>query len=308
MKEFKTLHRLRLRFLWPKMRSDISSWVRMCPHCILTDKQTRENKELVFSWPVTSPFFILHVDLWAPGSLTDYRGNTYLLAGMCDLTGFVVQTAVSQITSHDLARIFYQEFLLKFGMCGMVVVDAGSSFLAVFEAMCEVLQIRCHAAAKGNHKAVSVERYFRFLNKAVTIAINDRDDHTVWVAAAMTAGYAWNSAPIDGTDILRSVAAVGRPFPFPIDIALSPLPPSLCSDQAAAVTQYLTLVGEHTSFAQTILRFLVEDRRTAHAERANESRNPVVYAVGDRVMATVQVQSDASRNRVAKLSYQRVPP
>jgi hypothetical protein len=73
MKEFKTLHRLRLRFLWPKMRSDISSWVRMCPHCILTDKQTRENKELVFSWPVTSPFFILHVDLWAPGSLTDYQ-------------------------------------------------------------------------------------------------------------------------------------------------------------------------------------------------------------------------------------------
>jgi len=40
----------------------------------------------------------------------------------------------------------------------------------------------------------------------------------------MTAGYAWNSAPIDGTDILRSVAAVGRPFLFPIDISLS-LPP-----------------------------------------------------------------------------------
>jgi len=209
MKEFKTLHRLRLRFLWPKMRSDIASWVRMCPHCILTDKNTRENKELVFSWPITSPFFILHVNLWAPGSLTDYHGNTYLLAGMCDLTGFVVQTAVTSITSHDLARIFYQEFLLKFRMCGMVVIDAGSSFLAVFEAMCVALSIRFHAAAKGNHKAVSVECYFRFINKAVTIAINDRDDPTVWVPASMTACYAWNSGPIDGTDILCSVAAIG---------------------------------------------------------------------------------------------------
>jgi hypothetical protein len=56
MKEFKTLHRLRLCFLWPKMRADIASWVRMCPRCVLTNKQTRENKELVFSWPVTSPF------------------------------------------------------------------------------------------------------------------------------------------------------------------------------------------------------------------------------------------------------------
>jgi hypothetical protein len=109
----------------------------------------------------------------------------------------------------------------------------------------------------------------------------------------MTAGYAWNSAPIDGTDILRSVAAVGRSFLFPIDISLS-LPPLLCSNNAANVAQYLTFVSEHTSFSQTILRFLVEDRRLAHAERANESRNPIVYDVGDRVMATAQVQSEAS--------------
>jgi hypothetical protein len=186
------------------MRADIASWVRMCSHCVLTGKQTCENKELVFSWPVTSPFFILHIDLWAPGSLTNYRGNTYLLAGMCDLTGLVVQSAVTSITSHDLAQIFYQEFLLKFLMCSMVVVDAGSNFLAIFEAMCNVLKICFHAAAKGKHKAVkNIERYFRFVNKAVTIAINDRDDSSVWVPAAMTAGYAWNSAPIDGTDILH---------------------------------------------------------------------------------------------------------
>jgi hypothetical protein len=119
----------------------------------------------------------------------------------------------------------------------------------------------------------------------------------------MTAGYAWNSAPIDGTDILRSIATVGRPFLFLIDISLS-LPPLLCSDNAAAIAQYLTFVSEHTSFSQTILQFLVEVRRLAHAEHANESRNPVIYNVGDCVMATVQVQSEASRGKVAKLSYQ----
>lgn len=79
---------------------------------------------------------------------------------MCDLTGFIVQTAVTDITSHELARVFYQEFLLKFGMCGMDVVDAGSNFLSVFAAMCDVLSIRFHAAAKRNHKAVSVDRSF----------------------------------------------------------------------------------------------------------------------------------------------------
>jgi hypothetical protein len=148
----------------------------------------------------------------------------------------------------------------------MVVVDAGSNFLSVFEAMCDVLSIRFHAAVKRNHKAVSVECYFRFLNKAVAIAVNDRDDPTVWVPACMTADYAWNSGPIDDTDILRSVAAVGRPFLFPNDISLSSLPPELCSNNATAVTKYMQFVSEHVSFSQTILRFLVEGRRVAHAE------------------------------------------
>jgi hypothetical protein len=123
----------------------------------------------------------------------------------------------------------------------------------------------------------------------------------------MTACYAWNSSPIDGTDILHGVTAVGRPFLFPIDILLA-LPPQLCSDNATDVTQYLQFVSEHASFSQAILRFLVEDRHLAHAERANESRNPVTYEIGDRVMATVQVKSDASVNKVAKLSYQRHGP
>jgi hypothetical protein len=39
-------------------------------------------------------------------------------------------------------------------------------------------------------------------------------------------------------------------------------------------------------FPKTILWFLVKDRRLAHAERANESRNPFVYEIGDRAMAT----------------------
>jgi hypothetical protein len=226
---------------------------------------------------------------------------------MCDLTGFVVQSAVTNITSHALALVFYEAFLLKFGMCGMVVVDAGNNFLAIFEAMCNVLQIRFHPAAKGNHKAVSVKRYFRFLNKAVTIATSNRDDSSVWVPAAHTAGYAWNSAPIDGTDVLRSVAAVGCPFLFPIDITLQLLP-ELCSDNATAVTQYLTFISEHVSFSQLLLRFLIEDCRVTHPERTNKSRNPVLYTVGNRVMATIQVQSNAAKNKIAKLSYQRCGP
>jgi hypothetical protein len=214
---YKTLHRIRLRFFWPQSRKDVTNWVLQCPHCIASNGTVSRNSELIFSWPLCCPFYILHVDLWAPGDIANYRGETYLLNAMCDLTGFVLVNATSNITAHDLARLFVQKVLLKIGLCGLVVVDDGSTFKGLFQSVCDILHIDIHFAARGNHKAVAVEHFHRFLNK-VAIAANDRGTNIVFVEAAHTAAYAWNSSPIDGTDIIRSVPAVGRPFRFPFSV------------------------------------------------------------------------------------------
>ena len=61
--EYKTVYRIRLRFFWPRMRSDIKAWIQQCPHCMLTYRWRRRGQELMFSRPVSSPFAILHVYL-----------------------------------------------------------------------------------------------------------------------------------------------------------------------------------------------------------------------------------------------------
>jgi hypothetical protein len=304
---YKTLHRVRLRFFWPQCRKDVTNWVLQCPHCIAVNGTVARNSELIFSWPLCCPFYILHVDLWAPGDIANYRGDTYLLNTMCDLTGFVLVNATNNITAHDLARLFVQEVLLKIGFCGLVVVDDGSNFKGLFVAVCDILSIDIHVAARGNHKAVGVERFHRFLNKAVAIASNDRGTNTVFVEAAHTAAYAWNSSPIDGTDIIRSVPAVGRPFRFPFDLSLAPTP-TPTSNQASDVHAFLRLAGPTAQFAEQVLRLLTEERRAIHRERANASRSTIAFAVGDLVMARVQVNSDASTGTVAKLSYRKRGP
>ena len=304
---YKTLHRIRLRFFWPLCRKDVTAWVLQCPHCIASNGTVARNSELIFSWPLCCPFYILHVDLWAPGEIANYRGETYLMNAMCDLTGFVLVNATNNITAHDLARLLVQEVLLKVGFCGLIVVDDGSTFKGLFQSVCSILNIDIHVAARGNHKAVGVEHFHRFLNKAVAIAANDRGTNTVFVEASHTAAYAWNSSPIDGTDIIRSVPAVGRPFRFPFDLSLSPTPtPTM--QQATDVHAFLRLAGPTTQFAEQVLRLLTEERRAIHRERANESRSPTTYAVGDLVMARVQVNSDAASGTVAKLSYRKRGP
>jgi hypothetical protein len=304
MKEYKTLHRIRLRFFWPKLRTDIQTWVRQCAHCILTNSAIRRHSELLFSWPVSCPFHILHVDLWKPGDTTSFNdGSTYVLAAMCDLTGMVIAECLSDITSANLAHVFMQQFLLKIGLTDTVVVDAGSTFRGLFESMCEQLKLKLHAAARGNHKAVSVERFFRVLNRSVAIACNDRGTNQVFVEAVHCTAYAWNASPIDGTDIIRSVAAVGREFKFPLDLSLSIEPPTFVDGSVSAVHDFLRLAQSHSRFSTEILAILTEERRTYHRERANESRDQSLFSVDDLVMVRVQVQSKASINRVAKLSY-----
>jgi hypothetical protein len=304
---YKTLHRIRLRFFWPLCRKDVTSWVLQCPHCIASNGTVARNSELIFSWPLCCPFYILHLDLWAPGDISNYRGETYLLNAMCDLTGFVLVNATNNITAHDLARLLVQEVLLKIGFCGLISVDDGSTFKGLFQEVCSLLNIEIHVAARGNHKAVGVEKFHRFLNKAVAIAANDRGTNAVFVEAAHTAAYAWNSSPIDGTDIIRSVPAVGRPFRFPFDLSLSPTP-APTSNQASDVHAFLRLSSPTTQFAEQVLRLLTEERRAIHRERANETRNQVSFEIGDLVMARVQVNSDASTGTVAKLAYRKRGP
>ena len=51
------------------------------------------------------------------------------------------------------------------------------------------------------------------------------------------------------------------------------------------------------------MKILIEDRRKTHAEQVNNNRNIVELVVGDIVIAWTTIQSDASTNKVAKLSY-----
>ena len=77
----------------------------------------------------------------------------------------------------------------------------------------------------------------------------------------------------------------------------------LIQNNAQATLDYLDFTNTHRHFASSILKILIEDRRTAHAERINNSKILVILKTGYIVMARTAIQSDLSKNKVAKLSY-----
>ena len=266
MGKYKTLYRIKFRFFWPRLRSDIADWMKQCVHCMLTNRWRYRGQELMFSWPVSYPLAINHLDQWMPGHHTGPNGYIALMNTMCNMSQFVVVVPVPNESSDTLPSFFMQHFLMTFGLCNLVFLDNGIPFKGAFIAMCDALSLNYDVLAKRNHKGLTVEHYHRFLNKSVTIGAEDRGTNDIFVPAGIAVGYAWDSAPKDGTDILRSILAIGRELHFSIDINFSALPKRAHNSGQAAL-DYLKLTDSSRHFSSSILKILIEDRRTAHAER-----------------------------------------
>ena len=67
---------------------------------------------------------------------------------------------------------------------------------------------------------------------------------------------------------------------------------------------YLRGVSKDSEFANSVLQVLVEDRRTVHRTCWNTDRVAKEFKVGDVIKDHVQIQSNAYRGDVKKLSYQ----
>jgi len=247
------------------------------------------------------------VDIWKPGDSKNADGFKMLFNAMCDMTQFIVSTPVKTTESTFLARTFMEHVLLKFGLYVMVVCDAGSEFRGHFQSMCEILKLRFHPVAKRNHKAVGVERFHKFLNHAQKIGAEERGTPGAFVEIGMTTAYAWNASCIDGTEIVRSIPAIGRPLRYPLDIQMCSKPP-IIDVPSESIAKYLRYVDRDAEFARQLTQWLIEDRRSMHRERVNENRHLVTYEPGDVVMGRIAVQSKSTKGIVGKLVFQTRGP
>ena len=94
-------------------------------------------------------------------------------------------------------------------MYHLVVIDDGTPFKADCVTMCQAYNPNYDVLTNRNHKGLSVEHFYRFLNKSVNIAVEERGTNDIFVPTSIVAAYVWNSAPIDGTDIIRCVPTIG---------------------------------------------------------------------------------------------------
>ena len=109
--EYKILYQIRLRLFLLRLRSDISGWIKKCSPCMIMYRWRRREKKQILYWPISTPFVILHVDLWILCRYTDSNGYIVLMNVMCHVSRFVVVLSIPDEYSATLASHFMQHLL-----------------------------------------------------------------------------------------------------------------------------------------------------------------------------------------------------
>ena len=104
--------------------------------------------------------------------------------------------------------------------------------------------------------------------------------------------YAWNSAPIPGTDLSHCFVTLGQEFQFSIDFSANK---HWELTSTPATKFYARELDIHLQSSREVAKILVKEQRGWHCEFINVHRpNPKIYSVSNIVFARQAVRSDAS--------------
>ena len=109
-----------------------------------------------------------------------------------------------------------------------------------------------------------VERICQFLNSCLTIFCNERGKNCVALEVILMSMYAWNSAPVVGTDISHSLLVNGQGFNFPVDFSTEQY--QILTSNPLKVSTFAVEQARLLECGRAIARKLIYHRRNYHRE------------------------------------------
>ncbi len=136
---------------------------------------------------------------------------------------------------------------------------------------------------------------------------NEQDTVFVALESLLLLLYAWNSCPVPGTDISRSLVAVEQEFTFLINFSSGKH--WQLTSSPATIDTYSKQLAMQLSACCEVAELLVREQSEWHQALIKSRRQDLrVYSPGDIVFAQRATQSDASCRRVGKLEHKFTGP
>ena len=221
----KTKAKIKQRFYWYRMGTDISLHIRQCPECSTNSNPQKRPKATLMDYRVGAPMDRIGIDILGPLP-TSNQGNTCLLVVGDYFTRWIEAYPMSDQQAETTANHLVFQFFSRFGIPYEIHSDQGRNFESrLFQEICHLLEIKKTRSTPYRPQSNGlIERFNRTLGKMIRsfIASNiyDWDVHIPLLTAA------YRSTRHPATGFTPNKLMLGREVNLPIDI-LYPRPSSL---------------------------------------------------------------------------------
>lgn len=267
--------RIKERFSWKNMRSDIENYIKQCPSC-QTNKALRQinRAPMVITSTSTSPFERLALDIVGPLPESGTAKLKYILTMQDDLTKFSLAYPLRSNTAEETSECLLH-FISLFGIPKHILTDQGTNFTAeLFKKTCEFLKIKqlwsspYHPQTQG-----ALERSHSTLKEYLKSYVNENQNN--WPKYVYTSMLAYNTA----------VHSTTHYSPFELLFGHKPRIPDSVYDDNSDTTypDYVKLLQHRLKHARDIAIEYIHKSKINSKNYYDTRTRPVTYKVGDQV-------------------------
>lgn len=214
----KTFQKLKNRFYWPNMQTDVTKWVKSCPICQKAKSLTKP----IFSHYAQSKNQIdlshtIHVDLMGPLEMTESR-KRYILLTVDGFSKFAVASPLANQKARSVATKLVDDVFTKFGVPRVVTTDQETQLMGeIFSDVADVMGFKhwpttiYHQSANGQ-----VER----ANGVVKTMLRCYEKEKNWDKDLQLLIFAYNNSTNTTTGDLPFFLLHGWEPATPLDVAL----------------------------------------------------------------------------------------
>ena len=185
----KTYEKLRTRYYWRKMFSDVQHWCRSCADCAMRKTPRNRHKAPLLPIPVESAFERVAVDAMGPFPPST-SGKRYVIVFTDYLTKWTEAFAVPTIGADVVARLLVEELLPRHGAPRTLLSDRGSNFLSTLvKEVCRLLNTKkLNTTAYHPQTDGLVERFNNTLAESISMYVStDQKDWDNYIPSILFA-------------------------------------------------------------------------------------------------------------------------
>lgn len=299
---YKTSARVSDKYYWPKLKADVSKYIRHCETCIRTKPEQKPPSGHMLSKTaqVSKPWDLISADLIGPLPRTS-KGYAFILVVCDSFSKFVMLFPLRSATASSVVRAIEDHVILVFGAPRTIIVDNGVQFKSkLFQTMAKTYNIDKAYNANYHPQCNPTERVNRVVKTMLTAYVSE--NHKVWDQYLYKIGYAIRSSRNEVTGLTPNFINFGR------EVSLD----GKCENYVPADSNVPIVDPEDRKLAFSKLYKDVHTRLLqAHEKskkRYNLRRRDEKFCLYQRVWRRNYVLSDASKQFAAKFAPKFVGP